>query len=248
MHKITNSANITLLYTLLFLSCFNVLHAQDTAKNQYGLIVIHTIADYKKETATNPEMKMVRLKTLIGGLINELHYATKDNFLHYPLYTKSADAYLRMPAAKALLAVQKELQLKGLGLKIFDAYRPYGVTEEIWAAVKDERYAANPATGSGHNRGIAVDLTIVDLKTKKELNMGTGFDNFTDSAHHAFTQFPEEILRNRALLKTTMEQHGFVAFDTEWWHYSLPEPKKYSFAQPGFWRNKNAVNLIMGIR
>lgn len=234
MHKIINSANITLLYSLLFLSFCSELTAQDTAKNQYGLIVIHTRADYKNEVTTNPQMKMVRLKTLIGGLINELHYSTKDNFLHYPLYTKSADAYLRGPAAKALLAVQNELRLKGLGLKIFDAYRPYGVTEKIWAAVKDERYAANPATGSGHNRGIAVDLTIVDLKTKKELNMGTGFDNFTDSAHHAFTQFPEEILRNRHLLKTTMEQHGFIAFDTEWWHYSLPEQKKYSLLNLDF--------------
>ena len=121
-----------------------------------------------------------------------------------------------------------------MGLKIFDAYRPYGITEKIWAAVKDERYAANPASGSGHNRGIAVDLTIADIKTRQELNMGTGFDNFTDSAHHNFAQLPAEVLANRLLLKSTMEKYGFVAFDTEWWHYSLPDPKQYSLMNLDF--------------
>ena len=91
----------------------------------------------------------------------------------------------------------------------------------------DERYVANPANGSGHNRGIAVDLTIIDLKTGKELNMGTGFDNFTDSAHHSFTNLPKEILQNRNLLKTTMEKYGFKLFETEWWHYFLADGDKY---------------------
>ena len=179
-------------------------------------------------------MKMVRLKKRIPGLLIDLHYATNDNFLHQQLYTTPADAYLRMPAAAALEAVQKELNTKGLGLKIFDAYRPYSITEKIWEAVKDERYAANPATGSGHNRGIAVDLTIIDLKTNIELNMGTGFDNFTDSAHHDFMQFSKEILDNRMLLKSTLEKYGFIAFDTEWCHYSLPDPKKYTLLNLDF--------------
>jgi D-alanyl-D-alanine dipeptidase len=109
----------------------------------------------------------------------------------------------------------------GLGLKIFDAYRPYSVTVKFWELVKDERYVANPAKGSGHNRGIAVDLTIIDLKTGKELDMGTGFDNFTDTAHHTFTSLPEEVLHNRLLLKSTMEKYGFIALESEWWHYYL---------------------------
>ena len=97
----------------------------------------------------------------------------------------------------------------------------------MWELVKDERYTANPAKGSGHNRGIAADLTIIDLKTGKELDMGTGFDNFTDSAHHVFKNLPEQVLNNRHLLKSTMEKYGFKAFDTEWWHYFWVDGKEY---------------------
>jgi len=122
----------------------------------------------------------------------------------------------------------------GYGLKIYDAYRPYSVTKKFWDLVHDERYVANPAKGSGHNRGIAADLTIIDLKTKKELKMPTGFDNFTDSAHHDFVNLPGDILKNRKLLKETMEKYGFLEFATEWWHYSLPEPEKYDVLDLSF--------------
>ena len=86
---------------------------------------------------------------------------------------------------------------------------------------------ANPAKGSGHNRGIAVDLTIVDLQTKKELDMGTGFDNFSDTAHHSFTSLPKQVLQNRKLLRDEMVAQGFVPLDTEWWHYALPNAGRY---------------------
>ena len=104
----------------------------------------------------------------------------------------------------------------------------------MWERVKDDRYAADPKKGSGHNRGIAVDLTLINLKTGKELNMGTGFDNFTDSAHHAFTNLPEEILQNRLLLKKIMEEHGFKSLDTEWWHYSLPAAANFQLLDINF--------------
>ena len=90
-----------------------------------------------------------------------------------------------------------------------------------------ERYVANPSKGSGHNRGLSIDLTLVDLKTGKEMEMGTGFDNFTDSAHHTFQKFPDTILENRKLLRKTMEASGFKALDTEWWHYSWPNDRNY---------------------
>jgi len=171
---------------------------------------------------------MIELKNTIPQLVLDLRYATTNNFMHRRMYpAKTNDTYLRLPAAKALLQVQQELNTKDYGLKIFDAYRPYSITVEFWELVHDERYVADPKKGSGHNRGIAVDLTIIDLKTGKELNMGTGFDNFTDSAYHNFTALPKEILANRRLLKETMEKHGFVKFDTEWWHYSWPHPEKF---------------------
>ena len=130
--------------------------------------------------------------------------------------------------------MQLKLNEMGLGLKIFDAYRPYAVTEKFWELVHDERYVANPANGSGHNRGTSLDLTIIYLENGQELNMGTDFDNFTDTAHHSFTNLPESILQNRMLLKSLMEQNGFKALETEWWHYSLPNSKQYELLNLSF--------------
>ena len=177
---------------------------------------------------------MVDLKKKIPLLVLDLRYAGNNNFMHQQLYPAITTTYLRKPAADSLLAIEKELNKQGLGLKIFDAYRPYSVTEKMWEPVKDDRYAADPKTGSGHNRGVAVDLTIIHLKTKEELPMGTGFDNFSDTAHHDFTALPPAILQNRQLLKAIMEKHGFKALDTEWWHYSLPNAKEYELLNVGF--------------
>lgn len=226
-YKIINSFNIKVICTVIFFLASKNSAAQNDSLNKYGLQVINEVAIYKKNIQQNAALEMILLKNLIPHLSIELRYAANNNFLNQKLYTKLADAYLRKPAAVALAAIQKELNTKGLGLKIFDAYRPYSITEKIWEAVKDDRYAADPKKGSGHNRGIAVDLTIVDLKNNIELNMGTGFDNFTDSAHHNFILFSKEIIDNRILLKTTMEKYGFAAFDTEWWHYSLPNAINY---------------------
>lgn len=170
---------------------------------------------------------MLNLQYTIPSIVLDLRYATTNNFLHTRLYEPNATAYLRKPAALALARVQTILKAKGLGLKIFDAYRPYHVTEKIWLPVQDERYASNPAKGSGHNRGAAVDLTIINLATGKELPMGTEFDNFSDTAHHQFTNLPANVLQNRQLLKQLMEANGFKALDTEWWHYSLSNARDY---------------------
>ena len=171
---------------------------------------------------------MVELKGQIPGIVYDLRYATINNFMRRLMYPAGTNlTYMRVPAVNASQKVQEELNTQGFGLKIYDAYRPYAVTVKFWELVKDERYVANPSKGSGHNRGIAVDLTIIDLKTGKELNMGTGFDNFTDTAHHTFTQLPPEVLKNRELLKSTMVKYGFRVYTEEWWHYSIPDAGKY---------------------
>ena len=95
----------------------------------------------------------------------------------------------------------------------------------MWELVHDDRYVADPSKGSGHNRGLAIDLTLI--KDGKEVNMGTGFDNFTDSAHRDFTALPEAVLKNRLLLQTAMEKHGFKGLATEWWHFSFPNDGRY---------------------
>jgi zinc D-Ala-D-Ala dipeptidase len=226
--KIAKRLHIAITAVLFFSLLVFTACAQTLKTSSYGVQYIAIEKSYKQTLTLDSNKKMLELKQLIPGLMYDLHYATADNFVKRPLYPVQTDVtFLRSPAAKALQKVQNELQQKGLGLKIFDAYRPYSVTIKFWELIKDERYVANPAKGSGHNRGLAVDLTIVDLKTGVELNMGTGFDNFTDTAHHTFTQLSTTILQNRKLLKDVMLKHGFNLLETEWWHYYWPNDRNY---------------------
>jgi D-alanyl-D-alanine dipeptidase len=199
------------------------------------LVIIKKWKEYRKLIKEDRTKWMVEVKTMVPGIVYDLRYASTNNFMHRRMYPEGTNiTFLRLPAAAALSKVQSELNEKGLGLKIFDAYRPYAVTVKFWELVKDERYVANPAKGSGHNRGIAVDLTIIDLHSGEELNMGTGFDNFTDSAHHTFKNLPANIQQNRDLLKSTMEKYGFKEFETEWWHYFLANGDRFEVLDLGF--------------
>lgn len=210
-------------------------NAQVEQPGKYGIYAIHSLDQYRVTIEKDDAKKMTDLQLNIPLLMLDLRYAGVNNFMQramYPLHTNHT--FMRKAAVTALLAVQKDLNAMGYGLKIFDAYRPYSVTEKFWELVHDDRYVADPRKGSGHNRGIAVDLTIIDLKSKQEIKMPTGFDNFTDSAHHDFMNLSEEVLKNRKLLKDVMERHGFNAFSTEWWHYSLPQPEKYEILDLSF--------------
>ena len=184
--------------------------------------------DYKKQVRADSSKRMIELKSVVPGIRYDLRYATVNNFMRRLMYPAGTNTtYMRVAPAKALQKIQQELTAKGYGLKIYDAYRPYAVTVKIWELVKDERYVAKPTRGSGHNRGVAVDLTIIDLKTGKEIDMGTGFDNFTDTAHHSFTKLPADILQNRELLRSTMVKYGFRVYNEEWWHYSWPNAESF---------------------
>ena len=136
---------------------------------------------------------LIRLDRLVPNVKLDLRYADKNNFTGKRLYPKALKfTFLRQTPAEALKKVAAELKNRGLGLKIFDAYRPYSATVEMWELIKDERYVANPVRGSGHNRGLSVDLTLYDIRSGKELAMGTGFDNFTEVAHHDYRNLPEK--------------------------------------------------------
>jgi D-alanyl-D-alanine dipeptidase len=202
--------------------------AQDTAAEKYGLSCIRSAEAYLASLERDSTKKMCDLHASVPGIVLDLRYASTRNFMHRKMYPSGLGySFLRCAAASALAQVQSALHPLGYGLKVFDAYRPYAVTVRFWELVHDERYVADPAKGSGHNRGIAVDLTLIELKSGKELPMPTGFDNFTDSAHHDFMELTEGVIRNRKLLRESMEKAGFIAFPTEWWHYSLPDPEKY---------------------
>ena len=162
--------------------------------------------------------KFVNIKTLSSDFILDIKYATADNFLKQAVYD-CGECYLREATAKALLAAQKEFVKRGYSLKLFDCYRPLSVQKKMWKILPGTHYVANPAKGSKHNRGAAVDLTLVNLATGKELDMGTPFDTFSPRAHHTYTQLPKEVLDNRKLLKEVMDKYNFKSIYSEWWHY-----------------------------
>lgn len=206
---------------LIVITCSQCACSQRVNKSGEGkLKIISTIATYRRSITNDASKKMVLLKDFVNPLFTDYAYSTANNFTHQVLYT-NPDAYARLPVALALNKVQEELATNGLGLKFFDAYRPYSVTKKMWQVVPDERYAANPAKGSGHNQGIAVDVTLVKIPSGQELAMPTEFDVFSEKAHHNYKNLPGDVIKNRELLKTTMEKFGFQALSTEWWHYSL---------------------------
>jgi D-alanyl-D-alanine dipeptidase len=163
--------------------------------------------------------ELVNVHSIDSTIVLDLRYATENNFTHHKLYPV-ARCLLRREPAESLSAVQKELRTCGLGLKIFDGYRPLSIQKKLWEAVPDDRYVANPAKGSRHNRGAAVDLTLVD-SLGNELAMPTPFDNFTERAHCNYKKLPRKILKNRTLLQQVMERHGFWRMETEWWHFDF---------------------------
>src|SRR5439155_19902064 len=155
----------------------------------------------------------------------DIRYATADNFTHQQLYAH-ARCLLHEAVARRLADVQRELRARGLGLVVYDCYRPLSVQRKMWALVPDERYVSDPAKGSRHNRGAAVDLALVD-KRGRVLPMPSGYDEFTERAHRDFAGGSDaraiEARKNRALLDEVMTRHGFVGLPTEWWHYDAAE-------------------------
>jgi D-alanyl-D-alanine dipeptidase len=170
--------------------------------------------------------ELVELNRLDAGLRFDLRYATPDNFTKATLYPV-AKAYLHRNAAEALVKVQKELAAQGLGLKIFDAYRPLSVQQRMWDLIRDDRYVSNPALNAGrHTRGTAIDLTLVD-REGKELPMPSAFDDFTERAHREAPGIPKDAARNSKLLESTMQKHGFLPYPFEWWHFDFRDWKKH---------------------
>jgi D-alanyl-D-alanine dipeptidase len=227
IYKITYCIKIAVLIFFIDFTGFNIVSAQSKIPNKYGLIIINSTKILQKEIEEDSANDMVNLQNYIPGIKMDLKYATTQNFMHQKLYPSVKTTFLRKPAAVNIKKVVEELKKQNLSVKIFDAYRPYSITEKMWKKVKDNRYAADPAKGSGHNRGAAVDLTLINLKTGKELPMGTGFDNFSDTARPDFTGLPAEVLKNRNLLKRVMEENGFRQLSTEWWHYYLPNSSSF---------------------
>jgi D-alanyl-D-alanine dipeptidase len=165
----------------------------------------------------------------------DIRYATTNNFLGTPLYTQ-ARAFLQRPAAEALVRAHRELKAQGYGLIIHDGYRPWYVTEIFWKATPDDKkmFVANPAAGSLHNRGCAVDLSLYDLQTGKEVEMPSGYDEMTKRAFADYPGGTDEERARRALLRHAMEKQGFLVNPGEWWHFDYKDWKQYPIQNTRF--------------
>jgi zinc D-Ala-D-Ala dipeptidase len=172
--------------------------------------------------ATYKSGNLTDLNLAAPQLAFDIRYATADNFMGRPLY-KSARAFLVRPAAEALIAAAKLAKNGGYGITIYDAYRPLSVTKAMWNATPRHlrNYVANPAKGSKHNRGAAVDVTLHDAKTNTPVPMPTDFDDFSKKAHRDYIGAPAEAIANRARLERYMIAAGFRPMSNEWWHFDF---------------------------
>ena len=216
--------------------------------NRYAFLIPLLALSLLFSCATQREIpnSFVNLKEQIPNLEIDLRYYGSHNFLGRPVKGYEANkVFISKEAASALVQIQKELNAQGLGIKVFDAYRPQQAVNNFkeWAldiadtAAKKEFYPdvdkrnlfklGYIAEKSGHSRGSTIDLTIINLKDKKELDMGTGFDYFGEPSHHDYSNLSPQQKANRKLLKDIMEKHGFKSIEEEWWHYTLKnEPFK----------------------
>lgn len=169
---------------------------------------------------------LVDITALDSTIIVDLKYATRDNFMGDTLYSANI-CLLRKNVAEQLVKVHRSLQKMSLGLKIWDAYRPLSVQKKMWQKIPDPRYVADPARGSNHNRGAAVDVTLVD-RNGNELEMPTAFDDFSLRARSDNPDVSEQAKRNRAILQQAMTSQGFLTITSEWWHFNYVGCHNYS--------------------
>ena len=188
-----------------------------------------------KESGAFRKPDLVELVKLDPTIKLDIRYATSNNFLGRPVY-KEARAFLQRPAAEALVRVNMTLRKKGYGLIIHDGYRPWSVTKIFWDATPPDKkiFVADPSQGSRHNRGCAVDLSLFDLKTGKEVVMPSGYDEMTERSHIDYGGGTEESRHLRDTLRAAMEAEGFAVYEPEWWHYDYKDWKEYPILNLSF--------------
>ncbi|MBL4747805.1 MAG: D-alanyl-D-alanine dipeptidase [Magnetovibrio sp.] len=171
-------------------------------------------------------MSLVKITEASHTVQLDLKYATADNFTGAPVYQYAA-CFLR-PEAEQLLMTARDLALtQGWHLRIFDAFRPSQAQWKLWHHTPDPEFLADPRRGSPHSRGVAVDLTLIDIRTGMALDMGTGFDAFTPKSHHGNTQISDTAQKNRLLLMGLMSTAGWDFYRNEWWHYQMFKARKF---------------------
>jgi zinc D-Ala-D-Ala dipeptidase len=196
-----------------------------------------------KEVGTFRAPDLVELVKLDPTIKLDIRYATPNNFTGRPVYTE-ARAFLQRPAAAALLRAVATLRKQGYGVAVFDGYRPWFVTKLFWdlTPADKKQFVADPSKGSRHNRGCAVDLTLYDLKTGREVSMPSDYDEMTERSHISYAGGTPEQRRLRDLLRAAMEAEGFNVYEPEWWHYDYKDWRQYPILNLSFSEITKAVS------
>ncbi len=178
---------------------------------------------------------LVELVKLDPTIKLDIRYAGTNNFLGKPVY-KESRAFLQRPAAEALLKAHQQLAKSGYGLLIHDGYRPWAITKLFWDTTSgfQREFVADPKTGSKHNRGCAVDLTMYDLATGLVVEMPGGYDEMTPRSYPDYPGGPPEARAKRDLLRQAMEGHDFTVEPNEWWHFNFKDWKAYPILDIAF--------------
>jgi D-alanyl-D-alanine dipeptidase len=178
---------------------------------------------------------LVELVKLDPTIKLDIRYAGSNNFLGKPVY-KESRAFLQRPAAEALLKAHQQLAKSGYGLMIHDGYRPWAITKLFWDMTSgfQREFVADPTTGSKHNRGCAVDLTMYDLATGMVVEMPGGYDEMTPRSYPDYPGGPPEARAKRNLLRQAMESHDFTVEPNEWWHFNFKDWKEYPILDIAF--------------
>ena len=211
--------------TFFFISCYDKTPKEiDRSEDITGTEEIKEYSknEFEMDNDWSPDYNTEEWVEIIhddSEFVLDLKYAQTDNFTAKKLY-ECPRCFLRPHVAEMLYSVSTELMKKGYRIILYDCYRPLQIQQELWNFKPDENYVTPPWKGSMHNKGLAIDLSLMD-KHGKLIDMGTPFDHLGEKSHFTYMDFPEEILANRQLLKTTMEKHGFRSIRTEWWHYSV---------------------------
>jgi len=218
-----------------FLLITGSLLAQQTQQT-FRITPVRPVEELRREAlAAKPPVEkgkraanLVELVSLDPTIKLDIRYATTNNFLGTKFYDEPR-ALLQRPAAEALVRAHRKLHTQGYGVLIHDAYRPWYVTRMFWDATPADKkdYVANPADGSRHNRGCAVDLTLYDLKTGEPVTMPSGYDEMTVRAHPDYKGGTAEQTRHREILRKAMESEGFEVYQFEWWHFDYKDWEKY---------------------
>jgi len=215
------SLKVFLVFIILVLHASACLNTNDSVdRNPYKLDITQSTEDYAQQIKMNSQMRMIDVGKYIKGIALDIRYATKNNFTGEVIYT-APKAFLRKPVAEALQKVQDSLYYYNIGLKIYDAYRPYAATLRFYDVYPDTNFVANPRYGSRHNRGCAVDVTLIELASGKEIPMPTEYDDFTSKANPGYTNLPDTVLTNRKFLFDIMSHFGFTHYPSEWWHFDF---------------------------